>query len=223
LAGALGLSKYFWDTEEGCLDAILKPSGMNFKELRQLGRVPDSKVYRKYEKNGFNTPSGKVELYSDRLKEWGFDPLPAYHEPPETPLSEPEKAEEYPLIFTSWKSPAYRHAGGRQIATLRGSHPDPIVSIHPETAKSLAVKEEDWVFIETERGKIRQKTVLSDAIDPRVVVADYGWWFPEKGGENLYGWDESNINVLTDNKPPLSPEMGSTNLRGGFCKVYKAN
>jgi len=223
LAGALGLSEYFWDTEEESLDAILKPSGMNFRELRQLGRVPDSKVYRKYEKNGFNTPSGKVELYSDRLKEWGFDPLPVYHELPETPLSEPEKAEEYPLIFTTWKSPAYRHAGGRQIATLRGSHPDPIVKIHPETAKSLAIKEGDWVFIETKRGKIRQKTVFSDTIDPRVVVADYGWWFPEKGAENLYGWDESNINVLTDNKPPLSPEMGSTNLRGGFCKVYKAN
>ncbi len=30
---------------------------------------------------------------------------------PETPFSNPELAEAYPLIFTSWKSNVYRHSG----------------------------------------------------------------------------------------------------------------
>jgi len=60
-----------------------------------------------------------------------------------------------------------------------------------------------------------------DWIDPRVVEVDYAWWFPEKGSSNLFGWDESNINVLLDNKPPFNREMGSPSMRGVFCKVYK--
>jgi hypothetical protein len=58
-------------------------------------------------------------------------------------------------------------------------------------------------------------------LDPRIVVVAFGWWFPERGSSGLYGWEESNLNVLTDNEPPLCPAMGSTNLRGILCKVYK--
>jgi len=50
---------------------------------------------------------------------------------------------------------------------------------------------------------------------------DYAWWFPEKEADQLYGWRESNINILTDDTPPYNRELGSTNLRGILCKVYK--
>ena len=60
-----------------------------------------------------------------------------------------------------------------------------------------------------------------DWIDPRVVEVDYACWFPEKGPSTLYGWDESNINVLLDNKPPHNREMGSPSMRGIFCKIGK--
>jgi anaerobic selenocysteine-containing dehydrogenase len=93
--------------------------------------------------------------------------------------------------------------------------------IHPETADKLGIKEGDWVYIETMRGRIRQKATLTAGIDPRVVGVDYGWWFPEKGVSELYGWAESNVNILTNDKPPFNREMGSANLRGFLCKVYK--
>ena len=221
LAKKLGLGQYFWDDEEKALDEILKPGGLTFNEFRKVGVILGSKQYRSYEGNGFETPSRKVELYSSQLKEWGFDPLPTYHELPETQYSNPELVREYPLIFSSCKWAPFRHSGGRQIATLRGSYPEPVISIHPETASKLAIKEGDWIYIETKRGRIKQKATLSTDIDPRVVWVDYGWWFPEKGISNLYGWAESNINVLTDDKPPYNREMGSTNLRGILCKVYK--
>lgn len=223
LAKRLGLGRYFWDTEEECLDFLLKPGGITFDEFRKIGAIPAVKQYRSYEANRFETPSGKVELYSSQLKQWGFDPLPVYYEPSETPYSAPELAKEYPLIFTSAKPEPYRHSEGRQIPALRNSHPEPIVSIHPQTASKLGIEEGDWVYIETRRGRIRQKATLSGSIDPRIVVVDYGWWFPEKGVSSLYGYAESNINVLTDNKPPYGHEMGTANLRGIFCKVYKVS
>jgi anaerobic selenocysteine-containing dehydrogenase len=82
--------------------------------------------------------------------------------------------------------------------------------------------EGDQIYVETKRGKIRQKAFLDDGIDPRVVSCSYAWWFPKEGAEKQYGWEESNINILTDDRPPFNPQMGSTNLRGFCCKVYKA-
>jgi anaerobic selenocysteine-containing dehydrogenase len=221
LARKLGLGEYFWDTQEQCLDAILAPSGLSFDELRKVGALIGSRQYRAYQSQGFPTPSGKVELYSSHLKEWGFDPLPTYHEGPETPYSAPELAQEYPLVLTSGKRGCYRHSGGRQIASLRGSRPEPLTYIHPDTAGRLGIADGDWVHIETKRGRIKQKAILSPDIDPRVVKVDYAWWFPEDGAADLYGWAKSNINVLTDNQPPFNPEVGASNMRGLLCRVYK--
>ena len=223
LARRLDLGEYFWDTEEQFLDLILEPAGITFEEFRKVGVLRGSKRYRSYRSEGFPTPSGKVELYSRQLEEWGFDPLPVYSEPPETPYSAPELAREYPLVFTSGKRGCYRHSGGRQIASLRGTHPEPIVYLHPQTAGKLGIREGDWVFIETRRGRIKQKASLTSDIDPRVVDVDYAWWFPERGPSELYGWAESNINLLTDDEPPYNREMGSANLRGILCRVYRAS
>jgi anaerobic selenocysteine-containing dehydrogenase len=222
LAKKLGLQEYFWNDEEELNNAILKPAGLTFEEFRKIGIFTGSKQYRLHEKEGFKTPSGKVEIYSSQLKEWGFDPLPIWRELPETPFSTPKLMEEYPLVFTSYKPLPWSHSQFRQIASTRSLHPEPVINIHPETAAKLGIKEGDMVYIETKRGRIKQRATFADWLDRRVVVVDDGWWFPEKGPSELYGWAESNINILTDHKPPYSPEMGSTNLRGILCKVFKA-
>lgn len=221
LAKRVGLSAYFWENEQQFLNTLLEPLGLTFDEFRKVGVLTQGKKYRLYKKNGFSTPSGKVELYSETLKKKGFDPLPVYRMLPETPLSNPELAKKYPFTFTSWKSSPYRHSGGRQIRGLRGSYPDPVTVIHPRAAKGLGIEEGDRIYIETKRGRIKQKAHLSEDIDPRVVGIDYGWWFPEKGISSIYGWAESNINILTDDESPFSPEMGSSNLRGILCKIYR--
>jgi anaerobic selenocysteine-containing dehydrogenase len=222
LAKKMGFGEQFWDTEEQCADVILKPAGITFEQLKRVGAIPGTKYYKDYEENDFDTPTGKVEIFSSYLEKHGFDPLPKYYEPPESPFSQPDLAGEYPLVFTSAKSGAYRHSGGRQINSLRSIHNEPLVSISPETASKLGISDGDRVYIETRRGRIKQKVVIKRGIDPRVVVADYDWWFPENGPADLYGWAESNINILTTGDPPYNREMGSTNLRGILCKVYKA-
>jgi len=119
------------------------------------------------------------------------------------------------------KSEYYRHSGHRHIKALRKYHPEPLVYIHPETAAESGINEGDWVWIATKRGRIKQKAAFSEEIDPRVVGVDYAWWFPEKGAQDQYGWRESNVNMLTDDSAPYSRELGTTNLRGVLCKVYK--
>jgi anaerobic selenocysteine-containing dehydrogenase len=111
------------------LNRILQAAGVSFEEFRTIGYFVGHKVYRHYEENGFETPSKKVQLYSNQLKEWGFDALPEYVEPPETHSSEPESATEYPFILTSRKEGVFRHSTGRQIPSLRETKPDPIVKL----------------------------------------------------------------------------------------------
>jgi anaerobic selenocysteine-containing dehydrogenase len=221
LARKVGIS-CFWESERECLDYILRPAGLTFEEFGKVGALVGKKEYRKHEREGFATPSKKVELYSERLKDWGFDPLPTHREIPESPLSAPGLAAEYPLVLTSWKTEEFRHSGERQIEALRKLHPEPVVWVHPDTAAQLGIDESDLVYIETKRGRIKQRAHLTSDIDRRVVGVDYGWWFPEKGSEGLYGWAEGNVNILTDDARPWGREMGTPSLRGFLCKIYKA-
>lgn len=223
LAGRLGLGDCFWKDYRSYLDDYLRPAGITFDELaRRYSIISSTTRYRKYLEKGFKTPSGKVELYSSLCEKWGYEPLPVYHEPEKTPQSDPGLVERYPLVLTSRHNVNYIHSQDRYLESIRKNSPEPVFYIHPDTAGKLGIKEGDTAFIENDKGRIKQKAVFSDGIDPRVVSVDYGWWFPEKGIERFYGWDEANINILTDDGPPYSPEMGSPKMRGFLCKVYKA-
>ena len=222
LGKRLGYAQYFWNDMRECLDEILKPAGMSYDDFKTIGILKGRWEYQSYEKKGFNTPSKKIEIYSQQLKDWGYDPLPHYQELPESPQSAPELLKEYPLIFTSAKDPFYFHSAYRNLSSLRKLSPEPVVLIHPDTASRLEIDEGDWVSIETTRGTIRQKAKLNKEIDPRVIILSFGWWFPERKDLELFGWKESNLNILTNNDPPYDPAIGSTALRAVPCRVYKS-
>lgn len=59
---------------------------------------------------------------------------------------------------------------------------------------------------------------LTEKINPRVVSAEHRWWFPERKTSD-FGWQESNINILTSDADRLDPGIGATNLRGLMCSV----
>jgi anaerobic selenocysteine-containing dehydrogenase len=80
LGRRLGLAGRMFPTEEAYFDFVLRSSGMTFKEFRQQAVVSFPQMFRKYESDGFRTPSGKVHLYDERLKPYGYDPLPVYRE-----------------------------------------------------------------------------------------------------------------------------------------------
>jgi thiosulfate reductase/polysulfide reductase chain A len=223
----LGQEEYWpWETAEEYYDYRLKPMGLTFKELVQMGRWAPERKYKKYEEMGFGTPTGKIELYSTVLEQLGYDPLPRYKEPPESPISTPELSEEYPFILiTGARFLPFFHSEFRQVETLRKMHPHPLCEIHPQTAKELGIEEGDWVWIESPRGRIMQKCKYFEGIDPRVVHAQHGWWYPEMPGEEpwLHGVWISNVNVLTDDDLDHCDEaLGSWPLKTLQCRVYKA-
>ena len=54
---------------------------------------------------------------------------------------------------------------------------------------------------------------FTDALDPRVLCAAHGWWFPEGSPETQYDWQTSNFNMLTS-VGKLGKEYGTPNLKG---------
>jgi anaerobic selenocysteine-containing dehydrogenase len=177
-------------------------------------------VYYKYRQRGFSTPTKKLEIYSTVLEDWGYDPLPKYLEIPESPVSRPHLLKKYPYILNAGlRTPTFFHSANRNIAWLREIRPDPLVEIHPETARKHNIKDGQWVYIGSVRGRIKQRAKLNDGIDPRVVAAEHGWWYPEMKDPG-HGWDISNVNLLTDNAyATLDPAIGSTNLRVCLCSI----
>ncbi len=209
---------------EDVLDAQLAAGGvgMTFDQIKQKGFYKVPFKYRKYKNGGFKTPTGKIELYATRFEQMGYAPLPSYEEPPESPISAPEIAADFPLVLTTGGRISYFfNSEHRQIDRLRKAQRDPVAEIHPDTAARLGIVNGAWMWIETLRGKMRQKAKLTTGIDPRVIHVQHGWWFPEQPAPD-YGVWTSNANLLTDNKPPYDPAMGTYQLRALLCRVAPA-
>lgn len=219
LAKRLSLGEYFWDDYKKGIDLMVEPSGLSFPVFQQQRLLKPKIEYVKSDKGGFGTPSGKVEVYSPRAEEQlGCRPLPRWEELSRFRFA---TSAEYPLLLTNRKEEAFMLTGYKHIASLRKIKPEPLVELHPETAARAGLKEGDYAYIETRRGRIKQKVCLDPDLDPRVVFGAWGWWFPEEPA-NLYGWDKSNFNILTEHEPPYESTTGSVDLKGIPCRVYKA-
>ena len=136
-------------------------------------------------------------------------------------MSAPEVAKEFPYVLTTGaRIPNFFTSEHRQLPKLRRIYRDPLVEMHPDTARRFAIHSGDWVWIETKRGKIKQRAKITDGIDPRVINVEFGWWFPERQDDERGAWD-SNANVLTNIEPPYDPAMGTYQLRALLCRIEK--
>jgi anaerobic selenocysteine-containing dehydrogenase len=215
-----------WNSVDEFNAALLAPAGLTFDDMKEKGVSVVPMEYKKYERTGLRTPTGKVELYSTVFERHGYDPLPFFTEPPESPVSTPELIEDYPLIlYTGGRHVEYFHSEGRQVPTLRKRVPDPLLEIHPGTAKELGIEDGDWVWIETPQVKgerVTFKARVTDSVHPRMIHASHGWWFPERPAPE-HGCFDSNINVVLTDAPPREEICGSLRTRGTLCRVYKVS
>lgn len=204
--------KLQWKTVKEMFNDYVKPAGVTYDELcKKVWMLPPkghaSRPYHRYRKGllrpdgkpGFATPSGRVELWSSLLEDWGLQPLPHFEEPPFSPISTPKLAKEYPLILgTGRRSYAFFHSEHRQIPWLREIDPDPVVEINPDTAGKLGIKDGDWVWLENQLGKCKRMARVTPIVPSWMVMAPHSWWLPEKSPEEseLFGVWDVNVNQL---------------------------
>jgi len=204
LGRKMGYADYFpWQNTDELFSHLLEPSGVT---LEQLEQNPGGILYhpldrrRKYEQEGLDTPSGKVELFSQIAAEHGYDPLPTF-----TPLAEDPS---YPFtLITGPRVVAFTHSQHRHIARLRKLVPKPLVEINPGPAENLGIADGEPVALESPRGSITLPAKVTPDILPDVLSIQHGW-------------EEANANLLTDNEPD-DPISGYPGLRTTPCRVRK--
>lgn len=229
-----------YETPRDLFDDRMKAANITYQELCDRGSwmaasEPGPTVpYRRYEKGflredgkpGFNTPSGKVELYSTRFEGWDLDPLPYWDEPLESPVRTPELWEQYPLIFSSGRRlPVFFHAEHRMIPWLREIAPDPNIEIHPDTAAKYGLNEGEWVWAENNHGRAKFKVQITPTVAPWNVVVGHGWWIPEAepAAPSLFKYDVSNCNTLVPMGTQSKSGYGGSAYKTVLCRLTKIN
>jgi anaerobic selenocysteine-containing dehydrogenase len=196
---------------EACIDWILEPTKLTVKQLKRYPAgyaVPNVKMplFRKYEKQGFATPSKKMEFTSTILAEVGQDALPVYTEPRLSPRSTPEVAKEFPLILTTGaRLPMFVHSRTFRLGWTRSLRPGPMVDMNPRDAKDRGIAHEDWVSLATPRGAIRVRANLTEMVAPGVV--------------SMYHDDpDASVNLLIE-PDYLDPISGYPGFKSLLCEV----
>jgi anaerobic selenocysteine-containing dehydrogenase len=222
--------EHWFEDVEACLDYQVKQGKdmdwKKFKEQLVSGCWGKDQVYYKYKTDywrkggGFPTPTGKFEFVSKALEEMGYDPLPQFREPGESPYSTPELFKEYPVVMSSgFRQPFYFLGQYRNIPWLRSFMEYPTCQLHPDTAEKYGISDGDWVWIESPRGRIRQKARVFPGILRGMLMATANCFYPEESPETYHGLFISNPNLLTNNNH-LDPMYGSPDLTCLLCKVY---
>jgi anaerobic selenocysteine-containing dehydrogenase len=214
LAKRLGLGSDFWDGSfQECLKEIFRPSGRTPDEIiKHPEGVPfcaPPGPAKNYAAQGFKTPSGKVEIASSILAKHGYDALPVYREPEESPISRPDLAKDYPLVLTTGvRQVSYTGTRYRNIPQLNKMIPEPLAEINPADAVPRSVQSGDMITVSSPRGSIKLKAQVTDSILPGVVMVPYEWS------------GEANVNILIDDQK-LDPISGYAPMKSQLCQVAK--
>lgn len=232
LACRLGLGDRFWDGDlDQAYRTMLAPSDVTLEDLRATPegiRVPLETRYRKYAETvdgaprGFNTPSRRVEFFSETLLDHGYNPMPDYEEPQVSHRAQPALAARFPLVLTCTKDTLYCESQHRSLPSLRRRAPEPQVDLHPEAAAARGIEEGAWVQIVTPNGKARARARFDDGLAPGVVCGQHGWWQEcEEIGAPGYpatGPGTANFNLVIGHDA-VDAVSGSVPMRAYICEI----
>jgi len=210
LGRRMGYGEYFpWQDNDALVETLLEPTRVRLRQLKEhpAGVPYAPREFRQYLKEGFDTPSRKVEIYSETMKKFGHDPLPVFREPMESPVSRPDLVKDYPLTLICCRVNAYTHTQYFNLPSQRKRMPDPLVEIHPLAARDNGIGDGDWVQIESLRGSMSARARLTEDVPPDLVSVQFGW-----GGE-------SKVNFLTDDMS-RDPVSAYPNFKA-LCRVRK--
>ncbi len=213
----LGLEKYYpWKDYKEVIQWQLEQLGTSFEEMKKVGVKHFKRKTPLYLKDGqdfyFNTPTGKIELYSTALAQRGYDPLPKYK-----PHDEPP-AGFYHLIYGR----VPMHTFGRTLNSpnLYQLRKENHLWVHPKVARILGLKNNQEVWLQNQDGVVSTfpvKVRITERIRPDSVFLPHGFGHTNKHLSRTYGKGASDTEMIT--KVLIDPETGGTGMRNNFVKI----
>jgi anaerobic selenocysteine-containing dehydrogenase len=176
LAARMGLTeKPLKDSDEAIARQVLDGTGIRLEDLQEKAWVRLAVPDAPFTEGNFPTPSGKCELYSERMASIEhLDPLPRYIPPREDRLSNRELAKQFPLALIS--PPAHHFLNSTFVNLLHQKEIGPTLEIHPEDASTRHITDGAPVQIYNRRGDFTARAVVTDRVRSGVVSAPSIWW-----------------------------------------------
>jgi thiosulfate reductase/polysulfide reductase chain A len=214
LGERLGLGDYFqYADEEDYIRQQLAPLGLSLEQLNQKGYVepPATEDGDKTTDYVFNTPSGKIEVYSETLAKAGFSPWPTWEEPPA-----PAPGAFYLL---TGKVGQHTQMGTQNNQYLHKYQDEPRLWMNAKVALQLGLADGDWVEVASEVGKVHILLQPTQAIRPDCVYMAPGYGHLSKGLTTAFGIGASDSVLHVTYTDPIS---GGQALSQTFVTVTKA-
>jgi thiosulfate reductase/polysulfide reductase chain A len=207
----LGLSDFFqYNDEEDYLNQQLAPLGYTLDEIRLHGYIEIPQEEQTTEIK-FNTPSGKVEVYSETLAKAGYPGLPTWEEPPQP------KAGEFYLL--TGKVGQHTQFGTQNNQLLHKYQDEPRLWMAPEAAQNLGLKDWDMVDVTSPVGSVNVTLEVTSAIRRDCVYLTPGFGHLSMGLRTAYGVGASDSQLHVTYTDPIS---GGQALSQTFVSVRKA-
>ncbi|RMF63835.1 MAG: nitrate reductase [Calditrichaeota bacterium] len=215
----LGLEKYFpWQTIEEYLEARLKGVGLSLAELKEKGLVTLKDRHPLYFEDGiepeFNTPTGKIELASTVLAEYGFDAVPRFtrhEEPPEGYYR-----------FLYGRTPTHTFSRTTNNPILTETMHENEVWINAKVARLNGIRNGEYVVLVNQDGvrSNKVKAKVTERIRHDCVFMVHGFGREDKRLHRSYKKGANDNQLLTRVK--VDPIMGGTGMRVNFVRIEKA-
>ncbi len=216
LAKRLGLTDYFDYTMEQWVDAQVKdlPGDNPLEYLKKHG-VMTSKEFPKYGStltpdHRFITKTGKVELFSQRLQDYGYDPMPVYQPPAQPPRGQ------FRMILG--RKAYYTHANTSNNPWLHEFAKTNHVWISPGPARDLGITTGDMVEVSSTSGTVRLFARVTDEIRPDCIFMLHGFGKKSKWQKLAYDNGACDAQVLETAWDHVS---GNAAFHETFVKVRK--
>lgn len=140
--------------------------------------------------DGYPTPSGKIELFSEAMLKAGLDPLPGHYPPAESPDGSPELFAKYPLRLITPAAHHFLNSSFADMPTMLRKQRYPSLEINPQDALARGIENGEWLRVFNERGETFFKAQVKETVAPGVVCHVSLWW-------RQYSPGGFNCNVLT--------------------------
>lgn len=165
-------------------------SGITIRQLRESPVLDQGIQKIAWEDMKFETPSGKIEIYSLEAKtKWGISPLPDYSRF----ISSPEE-KIFPLEFLTPNTGSRIHSQFGNLKIIRETNPQPVIKISPADAKIRRIISGQKIRVYNNNGELISKVSISNRVPQGIVVLPNGIWLNEGGGVNqLISAEETDI------------------------------
>ena len=216
LSKRMGLSELVFDSIEDIWEYQLDGTGVSIEDFDKTGMVPlaDGPLYRKADNLKFKTPSGKIEIISDKWEQAGLPSL--------LPYESPKRPPEGRYRLTTGRCGVHTQGHTVNNPMLFEQMSENVLWINSVEAKKLGVEDGGWVQVSNGNYAGRIKAKVTDLIHPEAVFMVHGFGHTLPVESRALEKGVADQRLMEGGLDLWDPAGGAIALQEHFISVRKA-